>query len=93
MEQFEKVVQGLDCFVNGTVGPLMDDCKIAGCKYFGHGDCEAEIMADALAMIRQQQERIKELEAAIAEWEKFAPFLYAHGMLHEPPKEDGQCTF
>lgn len=62
-EQFEKVCNGLDCFVNGTVGPLLDDCKRAGCKYLDNGDCEAAIMDDALALIRQQQERIRELEA------------------------------
>ena len=33
------------------------------CKYFDHKDCEAENMTDALALIRQQQVRIRELEA------------------------------
>ena len=87
MEQFEKVCKGLDCFVNHANGPYLDDCRKAECEYLKAGDCEMMVMSDALTLIRQQQERIKKLEAAIAGWKKFAPFLYAHGMLPEPPKE------
>lgn len=36
-----------------------------------------------LDMLKAQQERIKELEAANASWQKFVPFLHAHGLLNE----------
>ena len=77
MEQFEKVCKGLQTAVDSDWMWRKADYIAMCCK-------------DALTLIRQQQDRIKELEAAIAEWEKFAPFLYVHGMLPEPPKEDGQ---
>lgn len=61
--QFEKVVKGLECFVNHVNGPYRDDCRKAECDYLKAGDCEMMVMSDALALIRQQQERIAELEA------------------------------
>lgn len=79
MEQFEKVCKGLQTAVDSDWMWRKADYIAMCCK-------------DALSLIRKQQERIKELEAAIAEWEKFAPFLYAHGMLHEPQKEDDDGT-
>jgi len=57
MEQFEKVVKGLECW--RYLYPKHCDA----CKYYTT-DCTAGIAADALALIRQQQERIAELEAA-----------------------------
>lgn len=60
----EKVVNGLECC-------LHNDHK--NCHY-NRDDikdtvCTTEMMSDALALIRQQQERIKELEAAqTAKW-------------------------
>lgn len=86
MELFEKVCKGLECCVSGG-----NVCRNK-CPYDDLGyewtECVPSLAADALALIRQQQERIKELEAAIAEWEKFIPFLYQHGMLSESPKEE-----
>lgn len=38
---------------------------------------------EALSLIRQQQEKIAELEAANASWQKFVPFLHAHGLLND----------
>ena len=85
MDQFEKVCKGLECCekdVQLCYGETV-------CEYYSLSPrCWTTLAHDALALIRQQQERIEELEAAIAEWEKFAPFLYAHGMLPEPPKEE-----
>lgn len=84
MEQFEKVIKALQ---------LTKSNPVEGWDYRGEGfdgamvHTSTALIDAALALIRQQQERIKELEAAIAGWEKFAPFLYAHGMLPEPPKE------
>lgn len=83
MEQFEKVCKGLKRCCGFTIA--IDPC--VGCEY-KDANCIKNIMHDALALIQQQQERIKKLEAAIAGWEKFAPFLYAHGMLPAPPKEE-----
>lgn len=59
MEQFKKVCKGLECHAHeGACGD--------GCPYYGKGICSEPLCADALALIRQQQERIKELEAGRA---------------------------
>lgn len=87
MERFDRAYKGLNCHVNGHPHTRCYKCPYWGTGPHGSSECSA-LAVDALAMIQQQQERIKELEAAIAEWEKFAPFLYVHGMLPEPPKED-----
>jgi len=76
MEQFEKVVKGLEC--HSSRGDCTSDCP-----YISSGCCSEPLCADALALIRQQQERIAELEAANASWQTFAPFLHAHGLLNE----------
>lgn len=58
MEQFEKVCKGLECLI--SAGKHCEECD-----YDEHGLCGSDlIVEDALALIRQQQERIKELEAA-----------------------------
>ena len=88
MEQFEKVVKGLDCCLPETQGKAelsCADCPYDPCRF--SVSLPINLIDDVRKLITAQQERIKELEAAIAEWEKFAPFLYAHGMLPEPPKE------
>lgn len=76
MEQFEKVCKGLEC--HAREGACGEDCP-----YHAPGTCSEPLCADALALIRQQQERIAELEAANLSWQKFAPFLHAHGLLNE----------
>jgi hypothetical protein len=78
MEQFDRVCKGLECC-------LHNDHK--NCRY-NRDDvkdtvCTTEMMSDALALIRQQQARIAELEAANASWQTFTPFLHAHGLLNE----------
>lgn len=89
MNQFEKVCNGLECCV---LRDPDDHQRCGECPYNHHeisnAPCANGLKADALALIRQQRERIAELEAAIAEWEKFIPFLYQHGMLSESPKEE-----
>lgn len=73
----EKAVKGLKCLI--STGKHCENCE-----YDEHGLCGSDlIVEDALSLIRQQQERIKELEAANASWQKFVPFLYAHGLLNE----------
>jgi hypothetical protein len=58
----EKVVKGLICHVFGH-----PHTRCHKCPYWGtgpHGSSECNVLAnDALSLIRQQQERIKELEA------------------------------
>lgn len=58
MEQFEKVCKGLKRCCGFTIA--IDPC--VGCGY-KDANCIKNIMRDALSLIRQQQERIKELEA------------------------------
>ena len=59
--QFEKVEKGLDCC---TKRPpyICDGGKM--CPYHDEAICVMELRRDALDLIRQQQERIKELEEA-----------------------------
>lgn len=57
MEQFEKVVKGLECHSENRI------CA-EECPYYSPVICSGPLCRDALALIRQQQERIKELEAA-----------------------------
>ena len=66
--QFEKVEKGLDCCI-----PSIQKCQcVDGCPYYDscwsvddeYDPMYLELMRDALALILQQQERIKELEAA-----------------------------
>lgn len=59
MEQFEKVCKGLHC--HSDVFNEEPDCE--HCEY-DNASCGYEVPSDALSLIRQQQERIKELEAA-----------------------------
>lgn len=72
----EKVEKGLEC-CRHLYPKYCDVCE------YNTDDCEADLAADALALILQQQERIAELEAANASWQTFAPFLHAHGLLKE----------
>jgi hypothetical protein len=59
MEQFEKVCKGLECCSDEYT-----DCT--GCPYDDGELCNGGVglKRDTLALFRQQQERIKELEAA-----------------------------
>lgn len=67
MEQFEKVCKGLECCI-----PSIQECQcVDGCPYYDscwsvddeYDPMYLELMRDALTLIRQQQERIAELEA------------------------------
>lgn len=58
-EQFEKVRKGMECCIKRqpyTCGEM--------CPYHDDAICVMKLRQDALALIRQQQERIAELEAA-----------------------------
>ena len=57
MEQFEKVEKGLEVHIK-------PNSRCVGCPYPNNGMCGDQLYSDALALIRQQQERIKELEEA-----------------------------
>ena len=58
MELFEKVVKGLECCIKRqpyTCGEM--------CPYHDDAICVMKLREDALSLIRQQRERIAELEA------------------------------
>lgn len=57
MKQFEKVEKGLES--HSAIGKCDEECP-----YYAPGICSEPLCRDALALIRQQQERIKELETA-----------------------------
>jgi len=64
MEQFEKVCKGLECCI---LRDPDDHQRCGECPYNPHAisnePCANGLKYNALALIRQQQERIKELEA------------------------------
>jgi len=57
MEQFEKVCKGLEVHIK-------PNSRCVGCPYPNNGLCGDQLYSDALHLIRQQQDRIRELEAA-----------------------------
>lgn len=61
MEQFEKVEKGLD-YCTKRPPYICEGGKM--CPYHDEAICVMELRRDALALIRQQQARIAELEAA-----------------------------
>ena len=62
-ERAVKVCNGLICHVNGHPHTRCHKCPYWGTGPHGSSECSV-LAADALALIRQQQERIKELETA-----------------------------
>ena len=62
-EQFKKVEKGLGCHVYGHPHTRCHKCPYWGTGPHGGSECSV-LAADALTLIRQQQERIAELEAA-----------------------------
>ena len=60
-EQFEKVCKGLECCASGNMCKNKCPYNDIGCVWT---DCVPPLVADALALIRQQQARIEKLEAA-----------------------------
>jgi hypothetical protein len=56
----EKVLFGMECLEDGKTD---EECKRCPYQPYRFGHCKYDVMRDALAVIRQQQERIKELEA------------------------------
>ena len=63
MEQFEKVCKGLECC---NQGERCRECPYAKTSYDPEQCIRGYLLFDALALIRQQQERIKELEHEIS---------------------------
>jgi hypothetical protein len=59
--QFEKVCKGLEVHIK-------PNSRCVGCPYPNNGMCGDQLYSDALDLIRQQQERIAELEAEL--WQR-----------------------
>lgn len=53
----EKVIKGLECCTNRGM-----ECEEEKCPYWKNDDCLDDLEHDALAMLKKQDERIKELE-------------------------------
>lgn len=60
----EKVIRGLECC--GTESA--SDCH-GDCPYDGDGICIAFLCQEALALLKEQDERIKKYEKAILDYE------------------------
>ena len=63
--QFEKVEKGLEC----CEPYLWQHCHRKQCPYYNDNGCLEAQMADALVLIRQQQKKIRELEAELGKWD------------------------
>ena len=63
----EKVVKGLEC--------CADSCR-HGCPYADDDDCESALCADALALLKEQAERIQKYERVILEYEDKEGILF-----------------
>ena len=54
----EKVIKGLECHAKGAKGCLFD------CPYGNENGCQLLLCYDALAMLKEQEETINELQNA-----------------------------
>lgn len=64
MEQFEKVCEGLEFCIRNPRGVCAKECPYKILCFYTEGETiKNRLMSDALSLIRQQQERIAELEA------------------------------
>ena len=67
----DKIVSALECNLNFTVHKDCETCAYQ-CSEAYFMSIQADLVADALALIKQQAK-------ALEEWGKYAPFLAAHG--------------
>ena len=58
MPDREKVIKGLECHAKGAKGCLFD------CPYGNENGCQLLLCSDALALLKKQDEIIKELQNA-----------------------------
>ena len=59
MADREKVIKAIKGCIND--GSFCNKCDYDGCV-FQHGSCEKDLLADALALIKEQKERTETLE-------------------------------
>jgi hypothetical protein len=69
MEQFENVCKGLECCIESNGSNCPGECPYKDICFarIGTQDIYVHLFEDALALIRQQQERIAELEAELGQ--------------------------
>lgn len=69
MEQFEKVCKGLECCIESNGSNCPGECPYKDICFarIGTQDIYVHLLEDALALIRQQRERIMELEAQLGQ--------------------------
>ena len=84
MNQFDKVEKGLEC-----CEPYLWHCYQNQCPYYKDKGCLELQRADALALIRQQQERIAELEAA--QTARVMTLKEIENMTPDPDTDDNFC--
>ena len=59
MPDREKVIKSIEGCIN--IGDYCNDCDYDGCIYT-HGSCEKDLLADALALLKEQEEEIENLK-------------------------------
>lgn len=65
----EKVVKAIeDCVFHNHD---CVDCEYDGCV-FRHGDCRRDLLADALVLLKEQENEIKELRSIVEFWKEKA---------------------
>jgi len=63
MTDREKVIRAIDGCIN--TDDYCNDCDYDGCV-FHHGSCEKDLLADALALLKEQEGQIEQLEHDLA---------------------------
>ena len=85
MEDEEKVLKGLECLSDEN-----NICSKNTCPYNMFESCVPEISHDALNLLKEQQEIIDELNAAIKEWRNlkwFTPYEVGIAMVTHGQKD------
>ncbi len=62
MTDREKVIRSIDGCIN--IGDYCNDCDYDGC-IFHHGSCEKDLLADALALLKEQEAMLVEIDGQL----------------------------
>ena len=76
MPDREKVITGLKCIISGTV--RCDSCGYAIDKH-GHYSCQQNCASDAIALLKKQEEQIRQLTEELEELRKKRNEVYYSG--------------
>lgn len=72
MADIEKVIKAIEDCVFHKIDCV--DCDYDGCV-FKHGDCRRDLLADALALLKEQERKDKMFNALEGEWKRLKELL------------------